>query len=48
LRWDDALQLVIDDSDDAVERVRTKKQEAREKSGDFMDAAEEEEEDEDD
>jgi hypothetical protein len=38
LRWDDAVQLVLDDSDAQIERVRTKKREAKKKSGDFADA----------
>jgi hypothetical protein len=42
LRWDEALQLVLDDSDDTLDRVKGKKQEAREKSGDFTDTDDEE------
>jgi hypothetical protein len=44
LRWDDAVQGVLDGSKEALERVREKKQKAREKSGDFTDADEDEEE----
>jgi hypothetical protein len=35
LRWDDAVQIVLDDTE--LDHVRQKKQEAREKSGDFTD-----------
>jgi hypothetical protein len=42
LRWDDAIRLVLDP--DALEEVRTKKQEARRKSGDFTGVEDEEEE----
>jgi hypothetical protein len=35
LRWDDAIQIVLDDTQ--LDHVREKKQEAREKSGDFAD-----------
>jgi len=37
LRWDDAIQLVLDDTDDALARVRAEKQKARKKAGDFTD-----------
>jgi hypothetical protein len=42
LRWDDALQLVLDASDNALDRVRERRQEARARSGDFTDAGDEE------
>jgi hypothetical protein len=35
LRWDDAIQIVLDETQ--LDHVREKKQEAREKSGDFRD-----------
>ena len=35
LRWDDAIQIVLDDTQ--LDHVREKKQKAREKSGDFSD-----------
>jgi hypothetical protein len=35
LRWDDALKVVLDETQ--LERVREKKQKARERSGDFTD-----------
>jgi hypothetical protein len=38
LRWDDAIQIVLDKG--SVDRVRTEKQTAKEKSGDFTDADE--------
>jgi hypothetical protein len=38
LRWDDAIQIVLDE--DSVDRVRAEKQKAKEKSGDFTDADE--------
>ena len=36
LRWDDAIQIVLDKTQ--LDRVRTEKQKARKKSGDFSDA----------
>jgi DNA topoisomerase 6 subunit A-like protein len=36
LRWDDAVQIVLDETQ--LDRVREKKREAREESGDFTDA----------
>ena len=36
LRWDDAIQIVLDKTQ--LDRVRTEKQKARKKSGDFTDA----------
>src|SRR6516165_10093985 len=41
LRWDDAIRTVLDGS--ALDHVRAKKQKAKEKSGDFTDADEDEE-----
>jgi hypothetical protein len=41
LRWDDAIQIVLDDTQ--LDYVREKKQEAREKSGDFTNDDEKEE-----
>jgi hypothetical protein len=41
LRWDDAVNIVLDDS--SLDDVREKKQEAKKKSGDFTDAEEGEE-----
>jgi hypothetical protein len=38
LRWDDAVQVMLDGSEEALEHLRKKKQEAKEKSGDFTDA----------
>jgi hypothetical protein len=40
LRWDDAIQVVLDKTQ--LERVRTEKQKAKKKSGDFTDADENE------
>jgi hypothetical protein len=37
LRWDDAIQIMLDDTNDALVRVRAEKQKARKKSGDFTD-----------
>jgi hypothetical protein len=45
LRWDDATQIVLDETQ--LDRVRADKQKAKEKSGDFTDA-DEDEDDEDD
>jgi Topoisomerase 6 subunit A/Spo11, Toprim domain len=44
LRWDDAIQIVLDKTQ--LDRVRTEKQKAKKKSGDFTDADEDEEDDE--
>jgi Topoisomerase 6 subunit A/Spo11, Toprim domain len=44
LRWDDAIQVVLDKTQ--LDHVRAKKQKAKKKSGDFSDADEDEEEDE--
>jgi len=41
LRWDDAVQIVLDGT--KLDAVRAKKQKAKEKSGDFTDADEDEE-----
>jgi Topoisomerase 6 subunit A/Spo11, Toprim domain len=41
LRWDDAIQIVIDETQ--LDHVREKKQEAKNKSGDFTDADEDDE-----
>ena len=47
LRWDDAIQIVLDKTQ--LDRVRTEKLKAKKKSGDFTGAdADEEDEDEDD
>ena len=35
LRWDDAVQIVLDKTQ--LDRVRTEKQKAKKKSGDFTD-----------
>ena len=43
LRWDDAIQIVLDKTQ--LDRVRTEKQKAKKKSGDFTDADEDEGED---
>jgi hypothetical protein len=43
LRWDDAIQIVPDETQ--LDHVRAKKQKARKKSGDFTDADEVEEDD---
>src|SRR5262249_58936331 len=43
LRWDDALQIVLDET--RLDDVRAKKQKAKKKSGDFTDADEDEEDD---
>jgi hypothetical protein len=40
LRWDDAIQIVLDKTQ--LDRVRTEKQKAKKKSGDFTDADEDE------
>jgi len=40
LRWDDAIQIVLDDTQ--LDHVRAEKQKAKKKSGDFTDADEEE------
>jgi hypothetical protein len=40
LRWDDAIQVVLDKTQ--LDRVRTEKQKAKKKSGDFTDADEDE------
>ena len=40
LRWDDAVQIVLDNTQ--LDRVRTEKQRAKKKSGDFTDADEDE------
>ena len=44
LRWDDAIQVVLDKTQ--LDRVRAEKQKAKKKSGDFTDADEDEEDDE--
>jgi hypothetical protein len=44
LRWDNAIQIVLDKTQ--LDRVRTEKQKAKKKSGDFTDADEDEEDDE--
>jgi hypothetical protein len=44
LRWDDAVQIVLDKTQ--LDHVRTEKQKAKKKSGDFTDAAEDEDDDE--
>jgi hypothetical protein len=41
LRWDDAVQIVLDESQ--LDHVRAKKQKAKKKSGDFTDVDEDEE-----
>jgi len=41
LRWDDAVQLVLDDSEEQLERVQEKKRKAKKKSGDFTDTGDE-------
>jgi hypothetical protein len=46
LRWDDAIQIVLDDTQ--LNRVRADKQKAKKNSGDFTDADEDDEDDEDD
>lgn len=38
LRWDDAIQIVLDGTQ--LDHVRAKKQKAKKKSGDFTDADE--------
>ena len=38
LRWDDAVQIVLDETQ--LDRVRAEKQKAKKKSGDFTDADE--------
>jgi hypothetical protein len=42
LRWDDAIQVVLDETQ--LDHVRAKKQKAKRKSGDFSDDANEDEE----
>jgi hypothetical protein len=42
LRWDDAIQVLLDDTQ--LEHVRAEKQKAKKESGDFTDADEDEEE----
>ena len=44
LRWDDAIQIVLDKTQ--LDRLRTEKQKAKKKSGDFSDVDEDEEDDE--
>jgi hypothetical protein len=44
LRWDDAIQIVLDETQ--LDQVRAKKDEAKKKSGDFTDGREDEEENE--
>jgi hypothetical protein len=44
LRWDDAIQIVLDKTQ--LDRVRTEKQKAKKKSGDFTDVDEDEEDEE--
>ena len=44
LRWDDAIQIVLDETQ--LDRVRTEKQKAKKKSGDFTHTDEDEEDDE--
>jgi Topoisomerase 6 subunit A/Spo11, Toprim domain len=46
LRWDDAIQIVLDDTQ--LDHVRAEKQKAAKKSGDFTDADEDDEDEEDD
>jgi len=43
LRWDDAVEIVLDETQ--LDHVRTKKQRAKKKSGDFTDADDDAEED---
>jgi hypothetical protein len=43
LRWDDAIQIVLDETQ--LDRVRTEKQKAKKKSGDFTEVDEDKEED---
>jgi hypothetical protein len=45
LRWDDAIQIVLDETQ--LDRARAEKQKAKKKSGDFTDADEDEEDEED-
>ena len=40
LRWDDAVQIVLDETQ--LDRVRAEKQKAKKKSGDFTDTDEDE------
>jgi hypothetical protein len=40
LRWDDAIQIVLDE--DQLDHVKTRKQKAKAKSGDFTDSGEDE------
>jgi hypothetical protein len=44
LRWDDAIQIVLDGTQ--LDQVRAKKDEAKKKSGDFTDGREDEQENE--
>jgi Topoisomerase 6 subunit A/Spo11, Toprim domain len=46
LRWDDAVQIVLDETQ--LDRVRAEKQKARKKSGDFIDEDEDEEDEDED
>ena len=46
LRWDDAIRLVLDETQ--LDRVRAEKRKAKKKSGDFTSAGEDDEDDEDD
>jgi hypothetical protein len=46
LRWDDAIQIVLDETQ--LDRVRAEKQKTKRKSGDFTDADEDDEDDEED
>jgi hypothetical protein len=46
LRWDDAIKIVLDDTQ--LDHVRAEKQKAAKKSGDFTDADEDDEDEEDD
>jgi hypothetical protein len=41
LRWDNAIQIVLDEAQ--LDRVRTEKQKAKRKSGDFTDADDDDE-----
>src|SRR5262249_52582536 len=44
LRWDDAIQIVLDETQ--LDRVRAEKQKAKKRSGDFADADDNDEDDE--
>jgi hypothetical protein len=44
LRWDEAIRIVLDNTDDTLTYVRAEKQKARKKSGDFTDADDEDDE----